>query len=175
MTKKLVVCLNLGLFLMTCFVIVNCNSNKNTNNESGYINEVDTLYELKTNKILSIERTFFRKKPTIHHGLIELKQPKGESYVIFLIKKEGSKEFSLFVIEDFNEFLKNANLLMHNKHLDFFIDVDDLKSTSMRRSMSFEKGIFIRKETNNSAGTILDLSEESVNQMQEAYTKYLNE
>ena len=47
---------------------------------------------------------------------------------------------------------------MTNKDLDIIIDVDGLKSTSMRKSMSFEKGIFIRKESNKTPSVIFDLS-----------------
>ena len=45
----------------------------------------------------------------------------------------------------------------------------------MRKSLSFESGIFIRKEVNISASAIFDLSEKDLNAMEEAYNMYLKE
>ena len=175
MNKKSVIFVNIILFILICLVIVNCSSNKKASSNSGYIKEIDTLFEEKTNKVLSIERTFFRKLATVHNGVLEFKQPQGETYVIVLIKDPETKNFSLFVIEDFNEFINNANYIMNNKEVDLTKDVDVLKSTSMRKSLSFEKGIFIRKEANRTPSVIFDLSEQSLKELEEAYSLYLNE
>lgn len=171
----IVIIFNIVLFLLACFMVVNCNSKKSTVKESGYVNEIDTLLDKNTKNILTIERTFYRKTPTIHNSLIEFKQPIGETYVLVVVSDQESNEFALFVIEDFNEFIKNANYIMTNKDLDIIIDVDGLKSTSMRKSMSFEKGIFIRKESNKTPSVIFDLSEQSLKELESAYKLYINE
>ncbi|TYA58265.1 hypothetical protein [Formosa maritima] len=175
MNKRSLVFVNFVLFIIVCLLVVNCKSNWKTHHTSGYVNEVDTLYEERSNKILSIDRTFYRKLPTVHNGVIEFKQTKGETYVIVVINDVKAEGFAMFVIEDFKEFIKNANHIMSNMDLDITVNVDDLKSTSMRKSISFKKGVFLSKEANNTKSTIFDLSEETINQIQEAYFKYLNE
>ena len=175
MKKRIIVFINITLFLLASLVILNCNSNQKKFKPGGYINETETIFESKTNKILSIDRIFYRKLPTVHNGLIEIKQPKGEDYVIVVVKETGAEDFALFIIEDFNLFLKNARFIIESREKDVFIDVDDLKSTSMRKSLSFERGIFIRKEVNISASAIFDLSEKDLNAMEEAYNMYLKE
>src|SRR5690606_36550320 len=94
------------------------------------------------------DRTFYRKLPTINNGLLEFKQPKGETYVTVVIKEKESNDFSLFVIENFKEFLENSKVIMNNPNKDYTISIDDIKSTYMRKSLTFEKGVFIRKEAN---------------------------
>jgi hypothetical protein len=175
MNKIFVVFSNIVLFTMASLIIVNCNSNKKAYNNSGYVKEIDTLFEANTNKILSIDRTFFRKNPTVHNNLIEFKQREGETYVVVVIKKINSNDFSIFVIEDFNEFIKNAIYIMDNKKSDIIVDVDDSKSTSMMKSLSFKKGVFIRKEADKTPSVIFDLSEENLKEIEEAYNLYLNE
>lgn len=175
MNKNLVVFSNILLFSMACLVFVNCNLKENTNKKNGYIKEIDTLFESNSNKVLSIHRTFFRKMPTVHNGLIEFKQPEGEAYVIVVIKGLKAKEFSLFIIQDFNKFIKDATHIINFKELDIIVDVDSLKSTSMRKSLSFNKGIFIRKEADYTPTVIFDLSEQNLKEIEEAYNLYLNE
>lgn len=175
MKKQSIVIINIVLFFLACLVMVNCNSNQKAYKTSGYVNDVDTIFDSETKKILSIDRKFFRKLPTVHNGLIEIKQPYGESYVIVIVKDLKSEDFALFVIEDINLFLKNAEFIMDHEGMDVFIDVDDLKSTTMRKSLSFERGVFIRKKVNTSASTLFDLSENDLNDIEEAYHKYLRE
>ena len=173
MKKKLIVLINIVLFLLACVIMVNCNSNQNNYKAGGYINDIDTIFDSETKKILSIDRKFFRKLPTVHNGLIEIKQPYGESFVIVIVKDAKLDDFALFVIEDFDSFFKQAKFVMDNKEMDVIIDVDDLKSTSMRKSLSFKRGIFISKDVNTSASTLFDLSENDLNDIEEAYHKYL--
>ncbi len=175
MKKKSIVIINIVLLLLACLVIVNCNSNQNTYKTGGYIKDVDTIFDSETKKILSIDRKFFRKLSTIHNGLIEIKQPYGVSFVIVIVKDLKSDDFALFVIEDLNLFLKNAKLVMDNKEEDVIMDVDDLKSTSMRKSLSFKRGIFISKDVNTSSSTLFDLSENDLNDIEDAYHRYLIE
>jgi uncharacterized protein YkvS len=175
MKKKTVVFLNIVLFLLACSVISNCISRTDGKKENGYVNETDTLFEENTNAVLDIERTFFRKQPSINNGLIEFKQPKGETYVTVVVKDKNSVDFSLFVIEDFKEFLENTKVVMNHSHKDYTLSIDDLKSTYMRKSMTFKKGIFIRKEANKTPSVIFDLSEQDLQEIEAAYNLFLNE
>lgn len=173
MRKRAVKFLAIILFLLACSVIVNCNSSNKRKN--GYVNETEILIEEKTNTILAIDRTFYRKLPTIHNGLIEIKQPDGEPYIVVVVNGKDLKNFSLFVIEDFHEFLENAKVVMNDSNQDITLSIDDLKSTYMRKSVSFEKGVFIQKETNNTSSVIFDLSKQDLKEIEEAYNLLLNE
>jgi hypothetical protein len=45
----------------------------------------------------------------------------------------------------------------------------------MRKSMSFDKGVFIRKEANKTPSVIFDLSEQDLQEIETAYNLFLNE
>ena len=175
MNKKTVIFLNIFLFFLASFLIVNCSYKNKNQNENGYINETDTLFEESTNAIIAVDRTFFRKQPTINNGLLEFKQPKGEAYVTVIVKEKKSTDFSLFVIEDFKVFLDNTKVVMNHSQKDYTISIDDIKSTYMRKSMTFDKGVFIRKEANKTPSAIFDLSEQDLKEIEEAYNLFLNE
>jgi hypothetical protein len=175
MKKKTVIFLNIILFFLASFVVVNCSSRDKNKNKNGYVNETDTLFEENTHAVLAIDRTFFRKQPTIHNGLLEFKQPENETYVIVVVKEKRSTGFSLFVIEDFKEFLENTKVVMNHSQEDYTIPIDYLKLTYMRKSISFDKGVFIRKEANKTPSVIFDLSEQDLHEIETAYNLFLNE
>ncbi|GGG54951.1 hypothetical protein [Bizionia arctica] len=175
MRKQHLISFNILLFVLASLLIVNCVSRTDGKMENGYVNEIDTLFEENTTNIIAIGRTFYRKQATIHNGLLEFKQPDGEKYIIVVVKEKESDEFSLFVIEDFNEFIEKTKVVMNNSSKDYTVSIDDLESTFMRKSLSFDKGVFIRKEANNTPSTIFDLSEKDINEIDAAYNSFLNE
>jgi hypothetical protein len=156
-------------------IIVNCISRTDGKKGNGYVNETDTLFEENTYDVLAIDRTFFRKLPTINNGLLEFKKPYGKSYIIVVVNGDDIDNFSIFVIEDFFEFLESSKVVMNHRHKDYTISIDDIKSTYMRKSMSFDKGVFIRKEANKTPSVIFDLSEQDLQEIEAAYNLFLNE
>ncbi|MCX7551886.1 hypothetical protein [Xanthomarina sp. F2636L] len=174
MYKRTVVFVNIILFLTVCLVVVNCHS-KNKKIENGHVNDRDTLIDEHTNTIVAIDRVFYRKKGTLHNDPLEFKIPDGESYVVVVVKSKDFKKFSLFVIEDYSLFLENAKDVMSHSNEDYTICIDDLESTYMRKSLSFEKGVFIRKEVNKTPSAIFDLSAKDLKEIENAYQLLLNE
>ncbi|WP_417872619.1 hypothetical protein [Xanthomarina gelatinilytica] len=171
--KKLLIIIT--AVLLTYPVLINCNSKPHRDLDSGYVKEIDTLFGKHDHNILSINRTFYRKPPTLHNGLLELMQPEGSTYVVAVVKQKNADNFSLFVIEDFKQFLKQVLEVKNDIHADITISIDDMESTYMRKSVTFKNGVFISKEQNRTPSVMFDLSEQDLKDIENAYNLYIKE
>lgn len=157
--------------------IISCNSsNKRLNsNKNGYVKIYDTIINSNSTNMREIFRTFYQKTPTIHNEFIQIKQSVNDSNIYFETKVKETNKSVRFRINNFDTFLDQTDYVINSNLDNITLALDSLEQTYMRKSLSFDEGMFVIHIYDNNKNVLFDLSKDDIDKIKKAYSTYLNE
>lgn len=170
--------ISLQLFLIAISVtIIGCHFSDETrsNNINGYIKKYDTVKNSNSSDMKQIFRTFYQKTPTINNGFIQIKECMNDQTIYVSTNEKSTSDTVSFRIPDFDTFLNQTDYVINSNLNNITIALDSLEQTYIRKSLSFEKGIFLVHNYEENKNILFDLSLEDVKIIKQAYNKYLKE
>lgn len=173
---KVIAYIQVWLIVITVFLI-GCNLTNNTreNSRNGYIKKYDTLFNSNSGNMKHVFRSFYQKNPTIHNELIQIKHCLTNNTYYIGTKEKQTNETISFKIQDFNTFLNQTDYIINSNLNDINIALDSLEQTYIRKSLSFEEGIFVIHIYDNDKNVLFDLSKDDIEIIKKAYNTYHNE
>ena len=173
---KVIAYMQVCLIVITVFLIgCNLSNNSRENSRNGYLKKYDTIINSNSGDMKFIYRTFYQKKPTIHNELIQIKQCLTNNTFYIETKEKQTNETINFKIHDFNTFLNQTDYIINSNLNNITIALDSLEQTYIRKSLSFEEGIFVIHIYDNNKNVLFDLSKDDIEIIKKAYNTYLNE
>lgn len=163
--------LAITVFFMGC----NRSGTSNTNNRNGYVKIVDTIYESNNENDRFVYQTFYQKITTPNNGFIQIKSNLSDSSFYFSVSKKRGDDPVVFKINNFDTFLEQAEFTINSNQTDYTVPLDSLKTTFMRKSLSFKKGVFIIHIYNTNKNVLFDLSKNDIKILKQAYETFLEE
>ena len=163
-------------FLVISVFIISCTTKKNnSSNRNGYVKKYDTIFNSNSDNMTEIYRTFYQKKPTLHNGLIELKYSSNDSSFYLAAQEKTTNEYINIKIKDINIFFNQTEYILNSNLNNITIALDSTEQTHLRKSLSFDKGIFFIHNYDINKNILFDLSEKDIELIKESYNTYINE
>lgn len=158
-------------------ILLQCQSSEKLklNSANGYVKMYDTIQNFSTNGVKRIYRTFYQKTPTIHNGIIQLKHAYHDNSYYLVTQEKNSDERVSIKIKDLNIFLNQTDYIINSNLNNITIALDSTEQTYIRKSLSFEKGIFFIHIYDTNKNILFDLSHRDLEVIKEAYKAYINE
>ena len=158
-------------------IVLQCQSTDNLkfHSTTGYVKHYDTIQNFETENEQFVYRIFYQKTPTLHNGLIQLKHELlNKEYYLTIRDKKTNKNISI-KINDLNVFLNQSDYIINSKLNNITIALDSTEQTHLRKSLSFDKGIFFIHNYDTNKNILFDLSDKDILVIKNAFKMYSNE